>query len=232
MKALIIEDDARIIDVISLAFRIRWPESKMISTNSGERGIMLVEEESPDVVILDIGLPDINGFEVLKSIRLFSSVPVIILTVLGEEENVVKGLELGADEYITKPFRQMELLSRVQALVRRTGILQQNSPSITVGHLRFGPSMGTVFSNDVEIKLTRTEGLILYYLMKNVNKTVTYATLSEVMWGREYEGTTESLRVHIRRLREKLETDPSKPVMILTHTGLGYMLRTPEEKQV
>jgi DNA-binding response OmpR family regulator len=226
LKALIIEDDPRIVEVISLSFKIRWPEVKLISTNSGEQGISLTEKESPDVIILDLGLPDITGFEVLKAIRLFSSIPVIILSVLGEEESVVKGLELGADEYIVKPFRQLELLARVQAMVRRTGLQQELAPMI-VGPLHFGSSMGTIKYRGIEINLTRTEGLILYYLMKNAGKVVTYSSFADLLWGRDTEGTTESLRVHIKRLREKLEKDPSKPEIILTRTGIGYFLQEP-----
>ena len=226
MKALIIEDDSRIVEVISLSFKIRWPEAKLISTNSGEQGISLTEKESPDVIILDLGLPDITGFEVLKAIRLFSSIPVIILSVLGEEENVVKGLELGADEYIVKPFRQLELLARVQAMVRRTGLQQELAP-IVVGPVHFGSSMGVIRYRGKEISLTRTEGLIMYYLMKNAGKVVTYSSFADILWGRDAEGTTESLRVHIKRLREKLEKDPSKPEIILTRTGIGYFLQEP-----
>ncbi|MFC1860183.1 response regulator transcription factor [Chloroflexota bacterium] len=111
MKVLIIEDDPEIVEVISLAFQIRWPEVKLVSTNLGEKGVELVESESPDVVILDLGLPDISGYDVLKEIRAFSTVPILILTVRGEETDVVRGLEWGADDYMVKPFRQLELLS-------------------------------------------------------------------------------------------------------------------------
>ena len=119
MKVLVIEDDKEIVDAISLAFQIRWPEAKVISTRLGQKGVELVESESPDIVILDLGLPDIAGFEVLRQIRLFSAVPTIILTVRAEEADVVKGLEWGADDYITKPFRQLELLARVKSMIRR-----------------------------------------------------------------------------------------------------------------
>ncbi len=119
MKVLIIEDDREIIEAISLAFQIRWPEAKVVSTHCGANGAELVESETPDIVILDLGLPDVNGFEVLRQIRLFSHVPVVILTVRTDEADIVKGLEWGADDYITKPFRQLELLARVKALIRR-----------------------------------------------------------------------------------------------------------------
>ena len=229
MKVLVIEDDKNIVDVIALSLKIRWPETKIVSTHLGKEGILLTENQGPDVVILDLGLPDISGFEVLKAIRLYSSVPILILSVLGEEENIVKGLELGADEYIVKPFRQLELLARMKAVIRRTGELDE-LPPVVAGPLRFGASMNKLSYHDKEIKLTRTEGLILYHLMRNKDKVVSYTKLFEVMWGGESQGAAEALRVHIRRLREKLEKDPSNPLLIQTKVGVGYCLSTPPDK--
>jgi len=119
MKVLVIEDDPGIIEVVSLCFQLRWSGTNVISAANGRDGVALVETESPDVVILDIGLPDIDGYQVLKEIRRFSEVPVIMLTVRGEDTDVAKGLELGADDYITKPFSHIELIARVQAVLRR-----------------------------------------------------------------------------------------------------------------
>jgi len=119
MKILVIEDDKEILEVISVGFEMRWPEMKLVSTRLGREGVELAASENPDVVILDLGLPDINGFEVLEEIRTFSRVPVLILTVRNDESDVVRGLELRADDYMTKPFQQMELQSRVEALLRR-----------------------------------------------------------------------------------------------------------------
>jgi len=119
MKILIIEDDPQIVEAITLAFQIRWPEAKLISTLQGEKGIELAKNEKPDIVILDLGLPDINGYDVLKQIRMFTNNPILILTARTEESDIVKGLEWGADDYMTKPFHQLELLSRLKALTRR-----------------------------------------------------------------------------------------------------------------
>lgn len=226
MKVLIIEDDRRMVEIISLAFQIRWPEAKVISAYLGQKGLEMVETECPDVVILDLGLPDISGFEVLKQIRLFSTVPIIIMTVMGEEEDVVAGLEWGADEYITKPFRQLEFLARVKAVIRRQR-LPDEEPPLVFGRLRFGPSMSKLFHGDNEIHLTRTEALILYHLMKKDGYVLTYARLAEVVWGDDYLGAAGSLRVYIRRLREKLETNPSRPKIIHTKIGVGYFLQKP-----
>ena len=120
IKLLLIEDDPQIVEVISTCFEMRWPGSDIISASEGRRGVELVETESPDVVMLDIGLPDIDGFEVLRQIRLFSNLPIIIVTVKGQESDRIKGLELGADDYITKPFSYIELLARVRAVLRRS----------------------------------------------------------------------------------------------------------------
>ncbi len=227
MRVLIIEDDSEIVEIISLAFQIRWPEAKTVSTNLGEKGIELVETEAPDVVILDLGLPDISGFEVLRQIRLFSRVPIVIVTVRAEETDIVKGLELGADEYIVKPFGQMELLARVHALVRRQRSLTEPEP-LVYGPLRFGLSMSKLLYNGKEISLTLTEGLILYELMKKAGNVLNYNSLAEVVWGDYYPEADDNLRVHIRHLRQKIETDPEHPQLILTKIGVGYYLAKPD----
>lgn len=222
MKVLLIEDDREIIDAISLAFQIRWPEAQLISTRLGQKGSELVETESPDLVILDLGLPDTSGFEVLRQIRLFSQVPTIILTVRSEEADVVKGLEWGADDYITKPFRQLEFLARVKALIRRQS--GEEADVVSYGHLRLDTTSGQLLSDGSEIPLTVTESAIMAHLMKNGGRPVTHASLAEAIWGDDYPGSADSLKVHIRRLREKIEEDPSHPQMIRTRTGVGYFL--------
>ena len=226
MKVLIIEDDKEIVDAISLAFQIRWPEAKAISTRLGQKGIELVETEVPDIVILDLGLPDISGFEVLRQIRLFSRVPIIILTVRADESDVVKGLEWGADDYITKPFRQLEFLARVKALIRRQSPTDEEP--ITCGPLRLDATTGQLFYQSKEIALTITESRLLAHLMRNAGHVVTHSSLAEAVWRNDYPGAADSLKVHIRRLREKIEPDPSHPQLILTRTGVGYFLAKPE----
>jgi two-component system KDP operon response regulator KdpE len=223
MKVLIVEDDQAIVEAISLALQISWPDAKVVSTQLGERGIELVEKENPDVVILDLGLPDISGFEVLKQVRLFSSVPILILTVRSEESDIVKGLEWGADDYVIKPFRQLELLSRIKLVTRRRGAMVEETP-LHCGKLRFDPAIWQLFYGDKEINLTRTESSIIHHLMKNASRVVTHAGLAEAVWGVDYPDAADSLRVHIRRLRTKIEADPSHPQIILTKAGVGYLL--------
>ena len=227
MKVLIIEDDPEIVEVISLAFQIRWPEVKVVSTNLGDRGVELVESESPDVIILDLGLPDISGYDVLKELRAFSDVPVLILTVRSDEADIVKGLEWGADDYLVKPFRQMELLSRVRALTRRGSPSGRETP-LVYGELSFDPSTRQLIYGQREIDLTRTEGIILNSLMINADQVVTHSALAEAVWGEDYPDATNALKVHILRLRQKLEVDPSQPKLILTRAGIGYLLAKPD----
>lgn len=210
MKVLVIEDDKTIIDSISLIFQLSWPETKLISTPLGQKGIELAEVEKPDVVILDLGLPDISGYEVLKQIRLFSAVPIIILTVRAEEVDIVRRLEGGADDYIVKPFRQLELLFRIRSVTRRQERLVQEKP-LEFGQLYFNPSTWQLFVGEREISVTRTEGSIFYHLLQNAGKVVIHSDLAEVVWGVDYPDAADCLRVHIRRLRVKIEEDPRQP---------------------
>jgi len=227
-KVLIIEDDEAIVNFVRLAFKMRWSEADLISARLGEEGLDLVESEKPDLVILDLGLPDIDGFEVLKQIRLFSSVPVVILTVSSDEADMVKGLEWGADDYIVKPFRQLELLARLKAQLRRQVPPDEEAP-IIIGPLRLDPSTFELTYGGKQISLTLIEGRIMRYLMQNVGRVVTHSRLGEIIWGEDYPGAIDSLRVYIRHLREKLETDPSNPKLILTKVGVGYLLAKPND---
>lgn len=229
MKFLVIEDDNTIIDSISLIFQLSWPETKLISTPLGQKGIELAETEHPDLVILDLGLPDISGYEVLKQIRLFSAVPVIILTVRSEEVDIVRGLEGGADDYIIKPFRQLELLSRIRCVTRRQERLVQEKP-LEIGQLYFNPTTWQLVIGEREISVTRTEGSIFYHLLQNAGRVVTHSDLAEALWGVDYPDAADCLRVHIRRLRVKIEEDPRQPQIILTKPGVGYLLAKPDPK--
>jgi two-component system response regulator VicR len=227
MKILIIEDDAEIVEFISLAFEVGWPGTELISTHQGETGIELVETKSPDIIILDLGLPDIIVFEVLKRIRLFSTTPVIIVTVRESEADIVKGLEWGADEYVIKPFGQLELLARVRAVIRSRQYSTRSDSPLICGPLQFDPSSGQLTCASNNIHLTRTEALMLYLLMKNAGRVVTYTELAEMVWGDVYPQSAETLRVYIRRLRIKLATDPQHTVHIHSRSGEGYLLEIP-----
>ena len=226
-KVLIIEDSAEVVDAVTLAFKVRWPEAVTFSTDKGETGVELVASKQPDVVILDLGLPDIGGFEVLRQIRLFSRVPIVILTIRGEEADIVKGLELGADEYIVKPFKQLELLSRVKAVTRRQCAIIEEATPIICGQFHLDSSMRTLTYGKKQIQLTRIENIILSMLMKNAGVLVSYAALSEEIWDSEYPDANACLKVHIQHLRHKIEPDPSHPRAIITKHGLGYIFIKP-----
>ncbi|MBE0481088.1 MAG: response regulator, partial [Dehalococcoidia bacterium] len=225
-KALIIEDDAAIVDSLVLALDIEWPEVQVISTRSGEEGVDLIEVEDPDVVLLDLGLPDVSGFEVLRQIRLFSAVPIIILTVSSEEADMVKGLEWGADDYVVKPFRPKELIARMRSQLRKQTPPDEEAPIVS-GPLRFDPSTCQLTIAGNEVSLTTIEGRIVENLMKNAGHVVTYSRLAEAVWDEDYPGSLETLRVHIRHLRAKVESDPGNPKIVLTKPGIGYLLARP-----
>ncbi|RLC92407.1 MAG: DNA-binding response regulator [Chloroflexi bacterium] len=223
MRIVMIEDDESITEIVSLAFEMRWPETELISTDMGEKGIELVKSEKPDLVILDLGLPDISGFDVLQRIRSFSTVPIIILTVRAEEADVIQGVELGADDYVVKPFRQLELLGRAQALVRRSAKTERQAP-LECGSMYLDPSTRCFVFKGNKMTLTATETDILYCLMREQGSVVPNSRLVEAIWGRDYRNSGETLKIHIRRLRERIEPDPDHPRLILTKPGNGHSL--------
>lgn len=227
MKILVIEDDARIREAVSLLFEMRWPGAELISAAEGEKGDLLVEEEKPDIVILDLNLPDKSGFDVLKEIRLFSNVPVIILTVRGDELDRVKGLELGADDYIVKPFSHAEFLARVKAVLRRSSPEMVSEEQLNLGGIVLDAGERKVILSGKEVKLTPTEFNLLHYLAINEGKAIAIETLLRKVWGEEYVDYPEYIKVYIQRLRNKIEEDPKNPHLIISVRGRGYMFKKP-----
>src|SRR4030043_625434 len=227
MRVLIIEDDPEIVKAISLSLKIRWPETQILSTHLGHKGIEMAKVEVPDIIILDLGLPDMSGFDVLEKVRAFTSIPIIILTVKADEVNIVRGLECGADDYIVKPCSQLELLARVKARVRDRSHFDQQS-ILSYGALRFDPLTRLLQIGDKEVGLTAIESQIIYHLLRNTGHVATYSSLAEEVWGEDYPGSIDSLRVHIRRLRGKIEANPGNPKIILNRAGIGYFLAKPD----
>jgi len=226
---MVIEDDPGIIEVVSLCFQLRWSGTTVISAANGHKGIELVEAESPDVVILDIGLPDIDGYQVLREIRRFADVPVLMLTVRGEDTDVAKGLELGADDYITKPFSHIELIARVQAVLRRAqglAVTDEERPFIS-GKLSVDFNRNEVMISGQPIKLTSTERKLLYYLIRNEGRILSHESLLTKVWGDTYVDARDLLRVHIQHLRQKLEDSAESPIIIVTEHGIGYKFIRP-----
>ncbi len=229
MKVLVIEDDPGIIEVVSLCFQLRWSGTTVVSAANGHKGIELVENESPDVVILDIGLPDMDGYQVLKEIRRFADVPILMLTVRGEDTDIAKGLELGADDYITKPFSHIELIARVQAVLRRVqglAVTDEERP-FTSGKLSVDFNRNEVLISGEPIKLTSTERKLLYYLIRNEGRILSHESLLTKVWGDTYVDARDLLRVHIQHLRQKLEDNTELPSIIVTEHGIGYKFIRP-----
>jgi two-component system response regulator VicR len=227
MKALVVEDNPDVTEFVSLALQVCWPDIKVAHTHLGGAAAQLLKTEYPDFVILDLNLPDISGFEVLRQIRLLSTIPVIIVTVRDAEADIVKGLEWGADEYIVKPFRQLALVARVRAALRSRNYNSGANDLVFLGSLRFDPSAGQLFSESAKVLLTRTECLILRTLVKHAGHLVTYSQLAESVWGGTYEHAADTLRVYIRRLRTKVDTNFPGELVIRARPSLGYSLEAP-----
>lgn len=228
MKVLLIEDNSEIVDVVTITLQLRWAEVTLISTFLGNEGVELARTEQPDLIMLDLGLPDIDGFQVLRQIRDFSDVPVVILTVRGEEMDKIKGLELGADDYITKPFSPGELLARMKALLRRSSMSKTTGngdgkpsvPSIK-GKLRIDFTSGEVSIGDRLLKLGPREYELLHLLVTNEGAVLSKQALLKKVFP-EQEDDTRFVDVYINKLREKLEENPENPQMILKEGETGY----------
>jgi two-component system KDP operon response regulator KdpE len=227
MKILVVDDAAEVIEAVTVSFTLQWRETEVIGVDNGEAALDLVEQEHPDVVLLDIAMPGMDGFETLREIRTFSDVPVIMLTAKDDVLDKVKGLELGADDYVTKPFDHLELLARVKALLRRLDMPQPTSraPSFRAGDLEIDFAAHEVRLRGEPVPMTTTEYKLLYHLVRNAGHILRHETLLAKVWGREYVDEVDYLRVYIRRLRRKLEDDPERPRHILTERGLGYRFR-------
>jgi DNA-binding response OmpR family regulator len=225
MKVVIIEDEKSIIDAVAVAFEFRWPEAELAAATLGKAGVKLVKQEHPDIVILDVNLPDINGFQVLKMIREFSSVPVIILTVRADDTDVLRGLEAGADDYIIKPFNYLTLLARVKAVLRRTEAapIKASRDTKISSRLKIDFVNQRVVADGRVAELTPVEYKMLLLLVKNKGETVSFERISQEIWGKDFQGDTDNIRIYIRRLRRKLGDNP--PDMIVNQYGSGYIFK-------
>lgn len=221
MKALIVDDDRILADVI--AFTLRKEGFEVIQAYDGNTAIQRWQEDLPDFIILDVNMPHLDGFTVCRKIREQSDVPIILLTVRGEEDDIVQGLDIGADDYIVKPFSPRQLAARIRAVLRRAGE-KITSPTLLVGNLRLNSSQREVFINgEAPIQLTMLENRLLECLMVNVGHVLTADTIIDRVWGPS-GGDRDMLRQLIRRLRGKIEPDPTNPSYIKTIPGLGYGL--------
>ena len=219
---LVVDDEERMARFIRL--NLEHDGFQVIEAYRGMQAVQLIRDRMPDVVILDVMMPDLDGFEVLQLIRETSQVPVIMLTARGEEDDRVRGLELGADDYVTKPFSPRELVSRVRAVIRRTeqgattgeGIIEVDE------HLKLDFSRREIWLDGELVKLRPTEYRLLYHLVQNAGWVLTYDQILSKVWGYEYRDEPHYVRLYVNYLRHKLEKDPANPVYILTERGVGY----------
>lgn len=224
MRILVVDDEPDVIESVRLGFELQWREIEVLGAGDGESALDMVEREHPDIVLLDIGLPGMSGFEVLREVRSFSDVPVVMLTARDDAMDKVKGLELGADDYVTKPFNHLELMARVRAVLRRLAMPTPRSraPSFRAGELEVDFEAQEARLKGERLDLTPTEYKLLYHLVRNAGHVLQHATLLAKVWGREYVDEVDYLRVYVRRLRDKLGDDPDRPRYIRTERGLGY----------
>jgi two-component system, OmpR family, KDP operon response regulator KdpE len=229
MRILVVDDEPDLVESIRLGFDLQWREVEVLGAHDGDTALDLVERESPDIVLLDIGLPGRDGFDVLRELREFSDVPVVMLTARDDAMDKVKGLELGADDYVTKPFNHLELMARVRAVLRRHDMPAPASraPSFRSGELEVDFARQEARLRGERIDLTPTEYKLLYHLVRNVGHVLQHGTLLAKVWGREYMDETDYVRVYVRRLREKLGDDPEHPRYIQTERRLGYRFLPP-----
>ena len=230
-KILVVDDEQPIADI--LKFNLEKEGYQVIIANDGDTAIELAESENPDLILLDIMLPNKDGNEVLREVRKTKTMPVIMLTAKDSEIDKVLGLELGEDDYVTKPFSNRELIARVKANLRRQQVPDDTvkaTKDIVIGDLIVHPDAYVVSRKGEQIELTHREFELLHYLARHIGQVMTREHLLETVWGYDYFGDVRTVDVTVRRLREKIEENPSNPMWIVTRRGVGYYLRNPEQE--
>lgn len=222
-KILIIDDEIQMRKLLNLTFQEQF---KVQEATNGREGTSFAATMRPDIVILDLGLPDMSGLEVLKSIREWSEVPIIVLSVQDDSEIIIEALNSGADDYMTKPFEAGEIIARVNVCLRRKIKRDHEQTSIEIKQIRIDLTSRLVFKNEVEVKLTSTEYDLLKLFVKNANKILTNRQILKEVWGPGSVEQAQYPRVYIRHLRQKLEQDPDQPELFITEPGIGYRLKT------
>jgi len=226
VKVLVVDDEPDVARLITVSFGMQQPNWEVLVALDGGEALAALERDRPALILLDVGLPDMDGFQVLEQIRLCSDVPVIMLTVHDDELSKVRGLELGADDYITKPFGHLELLARIRAVLRRAQALPlTHEEPFICADLSVDFARREVTRHGKPMPLSATEYRLLYHLVRNAGQVLTHETLLARVWGREYTDEINYLKVYVSRLRAKLEDDPHNPQHILTEHGIGYWFR-------
>lgn len=221
MKVLIADDDRDLLGLI--AFTLTQASYLVVKASDGPAAIRAFGEESPDIAVLDINMPGASGFQVCEAIRTKSRIPIMMLTVRGEEEDLIRALDLGADDYLTKPFSPRTLLARIKALLRRAGI--ENTAPVAAGRIALDVQEHTVrISGGNPVRLTKLELRLLQMLLANAGRTVTSDRLLVQVWGHRNSGDRQLLKQLVHRLRQKIEVDPALPQLLQTSAGTGYKL--------
>ena len=223
---LVVEDDVPVRNLMSTTLKTH--DYKYLTVPTGREAIMLASSHNPDVVFLDLGLPDMDGVEVIRQIRSWSNMPIIVISARSEDEDKITALDAGADDYLTKPFSVEELLARLRVTIRRLSTMNTDgsadSSVYTNGNLRIDFPAGCAFLNEEELKLTPIEFKLLCLLAKNTGKVLTHTYITQNIWGRSWDNDIASLRVFMVTLRKKLEPYPDSPEFIQTHAGIGYRM--------
>jgi two-component system KDP operon response regulator KdpE len=227
MTILVIDDEEQMRRLLRIT--LEASDYAVVEAETGKDGITQAAMQRPDAIVLDMGLPDVPGVEVLRSVRSWSSVPVIVLSVRGSEADKVMMLDAGADDYVTKPFSPQELLARVRVALRHAATKGVESPIFRVGDehhfLEIDFAARTVKRSGILVKLTTTEYNILSFLAKHEGRVLTYAQILREVWGNQYADATHYVHVHVAALRRKIEENPAEPSLILTESGIGYRFR-------
>lgn len=226
-KRVLVVDDEKLI-VKGIRFSLEQEGMKVDCAYDGEEALKLAKENVYDILLLDVMLPKYDGFEVCRQIREYSDVPIIMLTAKGDDMDKILGLEYGADDYITKPFNILEVKARIKAILRRTGrkkTEREDDKIIVKGEMKIDCESGRVVIGEQETNLTAKEFDLLELLAMNPNKVYSRENLLNIVWGYEYPGDARTVDVHIRRLREKIETNPSDPKYVYTKWGVGYYFK-------
>ncbi len=225
-KLLVVEDEPSLVD--ALTYSLAGEGHEVESVTDGSDALDAVQRLRPDLILLDLMLPGLSGTEVCRQVRATSAVPIIILTAKDDEVDRVIGLELGADDYVTKPFSMRELTARVRAVLRRGGALAEDSEAVLEsGPVRLDPERHEVTVNGRPVELPPKEFAVLELLLRNAGRVLTREVLIDRVWGGDYVGDTKTLDVHIKRLRHRVERDPHHPEVITTVRGVGYKLVDP-----
>ena len=225
LTILVVEDDSSVKNLMTTTLRTH--DYNYLMAPNGQSAIMEASSHNPDVVLLDLGLPDMDGIDVIRTIRSWSNMPIIVISARSEDSDKIEALDAGADDYLTKPFSVEELLARLRVTQRRLSIMPsdlEQSSIFTNGQLRIDYSAGCAWLNGEELHLTPIEYKLLCLLSKNVGRVLTHAYITQHVWGRSWENDVASLRVFMATLRKKLESGPNAPQYIQTHVGVGYRM--------